>query len=217
MPKINVYLPDELAEAVRRAGIPVSSVCQRALADAVAAADGPSMSAAGEPELARYTNRARQVITTARAAQAAPTSVDVANGIVAEGHNLAVAVLHAFDVDLADFVAELRGLANTPGARTDDMAAVLARANEQALDLANNYVGCEHLLLGILAAPPGEVTADALRAVGVDAAAARRAISAALAGITYARDSGMAAGLTAPIRSALEEIRTRLAHLESRS
>ncbi len=35
MPKINVYLPDELAEAVRDAGVPVSTVCQRALEHAV--------------------------------------------------------------------------------------------------------------------------------------------------------------------------------------
>jgi post-segregation antitoxin (ccd killing protein) len=35
MPKINVYLPDELAEAVKAAGVPVSAVCQRALEEAV--------------------------------------------------------------------------------------------------------------------------------------------------------------------------------------
>ena len=35
MPKINVYLPDDLATAVREAGIPVSPVCQKALAEAV--------------------------------------------------------------------------------------------------------------------------------------------------------------------------------------
>ena len=35
MPKINVYLPDDLAEAVRTARIPVSAVCQRALEDAL--------------------------------------------------------------------------------------------------------------------------------------------------------------------------------------
>jgi post-segregation antitoxin (ccd killing protein) len=32
MPKINVYLPDDLATAVRAANIPVSAVCQKALA-----------------------------------------------------------------------------------------------------------------------------------------------------------------------------------------
>lgn len=31
MPKINVYLPDELASAVKRTGIPVSAICQHAL------------------------------------------------------------------------------------------------------------------------------------------------------------------------------------------
>src|SRR4051794_34405465 len=35
MPKINVYLPDELAEAVKATGVPVSAVCQRALEEAV--------------------------------------------------------------------------------------------------------------------------------------------------------------------------------------
>jgi ATP-dependent Clp protease ATP-binding subunit ClpC len=35
MPKINVYLPEDLAEAVREAGVPVSAVCQRALEQAV--------------------------------------------------------------------------------------------------------------------------------------------------------------------------------------
>jgi len=216
VPKINVYLPDELADAVRRAAIPVSSVCQRALADAVAAADGPPVDDPDAPELSRLTNRARQIVNAARAAQAVPTSVDVANSIVAEGHNLALMVLRALDVEPDDFVVELRGLAGAPGAHADDLAEVLHRAAEQALGLAHDYVGSEHLLLGITAAPAGEVTADALRAVGVDAAAAGYTVTAMLAGMTYARDSGMTAGLTAPIRSALEEIRTRLARLESR-
>jgi ATP-dependent Clp protease ATP-binding subunit ClpA len=35
MPKINVYLPEDLAAAVKEAGLSVSPICQRALADAV--------------------------------------------------------------------------------------------------------------------------------------------------------------------------------------
>ena len=35
MPKINVYLPDDLADAVRDTGVPVSAICQRALEQAV--------------------------------------------------------------------------------------------------------------------------------------------------------------------------------------
>lgn len=33
MPRINVYLPETLHEAIKREGIPVSEVCQRALRD----------------------------------------------------------------------------------------------------------------------------------------------------------------------------------------
>jgi ATP-dependent Clp protease ATP-binding subunit ClpA len=224
MPKINVYLSDELADAVRRARIPVSSVCQRALADAVAAADGPPVAGGrpqgagptdGSPDLSRFTNRARQIVSTAQDAREHPTSVDIVGGLIAEGQNVALTVLRALDVDPDDLSAELRGLI-AAGNRADDLAAVLHRAVEQALGLGHNYVGSEHLLLGILSAPAGEVTADALRSMGVDEGAARRGVSVALAAITYARDSGLHAGLTSPIRSALEEIRTRLAHLESR-
>src|SRR3982751_3870783 len=35
MPKINVYLPDDLADAVRDSGVPVSAICQRALEQAI--------------------------------------------------------------------------------------------------------------------------------------------------------------------------------------
>ncbi|MDX6415722.1 MAG: hypothetical protein QOG28_342, partial [Trebonia sp.] len=35
MPKINVYLPDDLAEAVKEAGLPVSAICQATLEQAV--------------------------------------------------------------------------------------------------------------------------------------------------------------------------------------
>ncbi len=35
MPKINVYLPDELAAAVKEADLPVSAICQTALQKAV--------------------------------------------------------------------------------------------------------------------------------------------------------------------------------------
>ena len=37
MGKINVYLPSELEEAVREAGVPVSNICQAALREAIEA------------------------------------------------------------------------------------------------------------------------------------------------------------------------------------
>ena len=72
-PKINVYLPDELATEVKAAGIPVSAVCQQALADAVAASQGVEVR--GEDSLTR---RAAGVVAAAReSADGDPTTVDL--------------------------------------------------------------------------------------------------------------------------------------------
>jgi ATP-dependent Clp protease ATP-binding subunit ClpA len=92
MPKVNVYLPDRLAEAVRAYQIPISSVCQRALEQEVAAR------------------------------------------------------------------SSVLGL--TPRSR-----AVLATAAQEAEKLGDNFVGTEHLLLGLIAEGEG-IAAQALDAVG---------------------------------------------------
>ena len=74
MPKINVYLPDDLADAVRDAGIPVSAVCQRALEQAVRRVTAiretalTDLTGAGLTEadltarLRQFTARAREVV-----------------------------------------------------------------------------------------------------------------------------------------------------------
>ena len=50
MPKINVYLPQWLADAVRDTDIPVSDICQRSLADAVGRKRPMSTPAAAAPK-----------------------------------------------------------------------------------------------------------------------------------------------------------------------
>ncbi|MDQ2727369.1 MAG: ATP-dependent Clp protease ATP-binding subunit [Actinomycetota bacterium] len=222
MPKINVYLSDELARAVREVDIPVSSVCQHALADAVAAADGPVIDGEGSPgaplagELSRFSRRARVAIDHARSARAHPTSVDLAQGLLTEGNNLALGVLRALEVEPDDLLAELRSRSRQHGARPGRMTEVLERSTRQALELGHNYVGCEHLLLGLTAGPEGELAAETLRAMGVDADRGRQAVAMMLAGFAYARDNSVHAGLSTSIRSALDEIRVRLSRLESR-
>jgi ATP-dependent Clp protease ATP-binding subunit ClpA len=221
VPKINVYLPDDLATAVREAGIPVSSICQQALADAVAAADGPEPSAQVPGDLTRLTKRARRAIELATAAAGEqhrePTTAHLVGGLLGEGGNLALAVLGTLDVDPDDLVSELRGLAR--GRRTvtaGPLDAVLARAAEQSRALGHNYIGCEHLLLGLATGPEDELTAATLHAMGVTPEAATRAVTTALAGYAYARENLSFSGLSAPIRSALEDLRQRLARLETR-
>jgi ATP-dependent Clp protease ATP-binding subunit ClpC len=166
MPKINVYLPESLAIAVRDAGIPVSAVCQRALADAVAAVD-PGLDAAqpgiGQTEesaklRSRMTQRAEQVLALATEAADAghrpASSVELLEGLLEEGNNLALAVLRGLDIDADDLRSELRATESATrrvsgtarrGAGLDE---VCERAAQAALLLGQNYIGCEHLLLG---------------------------------------------------------------------
>jgi dipeptidase E len=61
---------------------------------------------------------------------------------------------------------------------TDDAKKAMSLARHEALSLRHEYIGCEHLLLGLLRLPSGGAS-QALRALGVDAGAARAAVLAA--------------------------------------
>jgi ATP-dependent Clp protease ATP-binding subunit ClpC len=219
-PKINVYLPDELAEQVRSAGIPVSAVCQQALADAVAAsgADGPGGSP-GDDLSRSFTKRAYGVLADAeqlaRASGQQPTTVDLVAALVESG-GLAVVVLEAADLEPQDLLDELRARA-AQGGLAGPLAEAAERAVEQARGCGHSYVGTEHLLLGLTAGPTREVARVTLKDLGMTHESAMRGVATALSAYTYARETLTFSGLSAPIRAALEEIRSRLARLESRA
>jgi ATP-dependent Clp protease ATP-binding subunit ClpC len=59
---------------------------------------------------------------------------------------------------------------------TDRARRVVVLAQEEARDLGHNYIGTEHILLGLIREPPG-LAAQALSALGVTAAAARERIA----------------------------------------
>src|SRR3954462_11560930 len=119
MPKINVYLPDELAASVREAQLPVSAICQAALERAVrdissarATDNPPADEAPAFGMLGRFTARARQSLTLAEAASREAShnyvgTEHVLIGLIDEGGNVGVQVLTALDVDPADLRAEL--------------------------------------------------------------------------------------------------------------
>ena len=72
MPKINVYLPDDLADAVKETGLPVSAVCQRALEVSVKRVGAIRAVVLGDlsgedptAALAQFTQRAKDVIKLA--------------------------------------------------------------------------------------------------------------------------------------------------------
>lgn len=229
MPKINVYLPDDLARAVREAGIPISAVCQRALADAVAAADGSTGGASpasdDQPsegwQIHRLTDRARRVFDLAIEAagnRQSATSVQLIEALVEQGNNLALGVLRSLDIESDDLLGELRATVSAARRAGEVTAASIwevgERAAQAAAELDNNFIGCEHLLLGILNGPEEDPARATLGTLGVDLATAQHAVRAALSGYSFAQGNLSLSGLSAPVRSILEEIRQRLGRLE---
>lgn len=119
MPKINVYLPDDLAAAVREAGLPISPICQRALAEAVRATRTareaivalrdvdrePALdSQLGASLAARITDHLRVALARAhhRAGSGAPVEPrHLLLGVVDEPDNLGLHVLTSLEVDVS--------------------------------------------------------------------------------------------------------------------
>jgi ATP-dependent Clp protease ATP-binding subunit ClpC len=246
MPKINVYLPDELAAAVRAAGFPVSPVCQQALAEAVrtVTAARTAIEAIRDPRFdpstvpgiedrmtSRMTPRLRRAVDLARDLAGGSGQVGTGHlllGIVDEGDNLGLRVLQALDVDVDEVRAGLeREYAEQDGAGSAGGAAeagggsfwhglslparqAIASALEAAVGFGHNYVGCEHLLLGLVT-DPDDVAGRVLVSLGVERAAVRRAVTASLAGFLHARQT-----LARPDADKVDAILRRLDALETR-
>jgi ATP-dependent Clp protease ATP-binding subunit ClpA len=134
-------------------------------------------------------------------------------GLVAEGGNLALQVLRALEIEpeRVDRELTLQPLAETavteaPGTRCSVPATgALELAVVEATALGHNYVGCEHLLLGLVSEPDG-AGGQVLRALGAELRLTRRAVAAALAGYVHLRatqpsqpgaEDGIMAALTA--------------------
>ncbi|MBF8191201.1 ATP-dependent Clp protease ATP-binding subunit [Nonomuraea sp. K274] len=279
MPKINVYLPDELAEAVKEAGVPVSAVCQRALEQAVRRVTAIRETVLSEVDfdeptgaLAYLTGRVRTVLKLA-AEQAGAEGIagvgteHLLSSMLNEGGNLALHVLRAMEIDPERVKRDLAHQSPTPtgpdattgpdvaggpdstASRSAEVAAgsaaprhfsgpaanALEFAVTEAISLGHNYVGCEHLLLGLVAEPDG-TAGQVLRGLGAEARLTRRAVVAALAGYVHLRaetqqppaqgrpaaqggqgvPAAQAAMLAAAIRAELQPFVQRLERLEER-
>ncbi len=220
MPKINVYLPDDLAESVREAGIPVSAVCQRALELAVRritaireAVRGTPEHLAAAPGTLVFTARCAGLLTSAEQLAAGQGAAAIGTGhiltaLLDEGGNLALSVLSVLDIGPGQVRAELArqpaagGTApGQPGTlRFDEHAAMaLELSVAESAALGTNYIGSEHLLLGMIAEPDG-AAGRALRTLGADLRLARKTVAAALAGYTHlqARSAGSGSGTAGP-------------------
>jgi len=248
MPKINVYLPDELAEAVKKAGVPVSAVCQRALEQAVRRVTAIRETALGDLDdadlaarLPRFTARARAALKigidqAGEAESPAVGSGHLLRGLLAEGGNLALHVLGAIEIEPDQVDRELvrQPLAES-GVTADDASQRFSGPASNALELAvteatafgHNYVGCEHLLLGLIAEPDG-TAGQVLRSLGAELRLTRRAVAAALAGYVHLRaetpqaaaggqTNETAVALAAAVRQELQPLVDRIERLEERA
>lgn len=231
MPKINVYLPDELAAAVRDAQVPVSAICQTALERAVrdvSAMRGSDQAPTNEPAygpFTRFTPRARNAIARAQSQATERHHERVGTehlllGVLDEGGNLALDVLAALDVEpedvRAELIASLAPAAKSPSGQlpfTPLAKKTLEVATKESLGLGHNYVGCEHLLLGLLATEDG-LASQVLRRMGVELRTTRRAVATVLSGLVHSRDRETTQ--QTPPSSSLEEILRRLEAIERR-
>jgi hypothetical protein len=235
MPKLNVYLSDDLAEAVKETGLPVSTICQRALEQSVkrvsairAAVVGDLSGADPTVGLTQFTQRAKEVIklAVARAGERGAAEIgtrDLLSGMVTEGGNLALLVLRSMEVEPATALRELERVESPDeGGPAYRMSRTAANALEltvtEAISLGHNYVGCEHLLLGLVAEQDG-AGGEVLRGLGIELRAARHAVGAALAGYQHlaASPSGMVTKMiTETVGDALKPLVARIDRLEER-
>ena len=215
MPKINIYLPDDLAAAVKDAGIPVSAVCQVALermvrdVAALRATDEATGTADHGP-FGRFTPRARRALDLSQTAarqhgQPLVGTEHVLLGVLDEGTNLALEVLVALEVEPDDLRQELVGSLGEAGAAptggdlplTPLAKEALEATTREALTFGHNYIGCEHLLLGVLAVEEG-LASVVLRRMGVERTSARRAVTNLLLGVVHGLGQGRAPGAAPP-------------------
>jgi ATP-dependent Clp protease ATP-binding subunit ClpA len=237
MPKINVYLPDDLAEAVKNSGVPVSVICQRALEDAVRRVNAIRAATLGElgdddlaTRLPNFTERARTTlrlaVRQAREQGAAEVGTEhLLGGLLAEGGNLGLQVLAVLEIQPDQLTHELARSAPASGEGaalrfSGPAAGALELTATEAIGMRHNYIGCEHLLVALALEPDG-AAGTALRALGADARAVRRTVTAAVAGYAHLRAQKPAADpqamLSAAVRKELEPLVRRIERLETTS
>ena len=239
MPKINVYLPDELADSVKEANIPVSAVCQRALEQAVRRITAVREMTSGHldsdelaAKLPLFTDRARTVLTLATSAARGEGAAELGTrhllgALLTEANGMALQVLRAMEIDPGQVATELADRSTPPAGKdagplqlSSTAAAALELTVIESATFGHSYRGTEHLLLGLIAEPDG-TAGQVLRGLGADLRLTRRAVAAALAGFAHLRSklavagaTATAAPLTAAIQQQLEPLIRRIERLE---
>ncbi len=171
---------------------------------------GPAVGPVTFGDYSRFTLRARSALTAAEdwAREAGVPGIGsdhLVLGLLAEPEGLAVKAIATLGVSREQLEAAFAppGVAepgvDRAGRPLQDEEAAAARrvplgpaataalqgALRAALDMGHNYIGTEHILLGLL--EQGDATADTLARLGITAAGAKQQIATELAAITVSR------------------------------
>ncbi|MFI9639008.1 Clp protease N-terminal domain-containing protein [Micromonospora sp. NPDC051925] len=214
MPKINVYLPDALADRVREARLPVSRICQVALTQALDGNDNAAHDAPAElalPEQVALTPppnhhvaailRQSYDVAAARGSAAVETT-DVLQAFLDEGESLVLNTVELLGFPVASIQAAVTAEVDArttaagqgpPGSSAGGDAPTMATGTHAALAVAaaqarahgSTVTAGSHLLLGLLEDPGA--AGQVLRQVGVTEAVTPAVLSALFHGFTFGR------------------------------
>jgi ATP-dependent Clp protease ATP-binding subunit ClpC len=135
----------------------------------------------------RFTDRARRVVVLAQDEARVLNHTYIGTehlllGLIQEGEGVAAQALHALGISLEDARRDIeeiigQGQAATTGhiPFTPRAKKVLELALREALQLGHNYIGTEHILLGLVREGEG-VAAQVLQKLGADLARVREAV-----------------------------------------
>ncbi|RIV39169.1 Clp protease N-terminal domain-containing protein [Micromonospora radicis] len=240
MPKINVYLPDALAERVRQARLPISRICQSALTQALDGADRAAHDAVAEvalPEpveltpppnhhVAAILRQSYEVATLRGSGLVEP--IDLLQAFLDEGESLVLNSLELLGFPAASIQSSIDaalggrpgrvGIPRQPTGETvatlgGDARTTLRVAAAQATEHASSTVTGSHLLLGLIA-DTGTAGA-ALRGAGVTEVVTPAVLSALYYGATLGRLTTDRDADTASLRIMMFDVLERLDRLQS--
>lgn len=145
--------------------------------------------------LNRFTERARRVLNLAHQ-EAINFGHDFVGtehillGLVSEGEGIAAKVLNSIGIDLAKIRAEVEKIIGKREAKINEITytprtkKVIESAMFEAAHLGHNYVGTEHLLLGLINEGEG-VAAHVLTALGASSEIVRQKVMELLGGMVF--------------------------------
>lgn len=185
MPKINIYVPDDLAEEVRSAGLPISRICQQALREALRAPAGGAVGTTTSPlvdaedvpvglHVAAILDLAAESARARGSAEVSPA--DLLRGIATEGESLVLRTIEQCGVTREAIIGELDKAADPgrtqpargsrPLALDADAERVVEQAVGEARTMQTPMLDGGHLLAALL--DDTTSAGEALRALGVD-------------------------------------------------